>query len=287
MSKYVIITPARDEGEHLEHTILSILGQSIRPAQWILVNDGSRDSTGEIMDRYAREHPWITVCHRKDRGFRKAGGGVVDAFYDGLARLDVPDWDFLVKLDADLSFSPDYFALCFAEFARDNRLGVGGGAIYHDIKGTLTLEKNPAFHVRGATKIYRRACWEDLNGLVRAPGWDTIDELKANMLGWSSRSFPSIVVTHYRFTGAADGAWRNAVKNGRANYIAGYHPLFMLIKCVARSLKPPYLVDSAGLLLGFVGGYWRQTPQVQDPGLIHYVRNQQMRRLLHLKSIWR
>src|SRR5579875_2162549 len=83
VNKYVIITPARDEADTLEHTIEAILAQSVRPVQWILVNDGSRDGTAEIMDRYAREHSWITVLHRQDRGFRKAGGGVVDAFYDG------------------------------------------------------------------------------------------------------------------------------------------------------------------------------------------------------------
>ena len=287
MTKYVIITPARDEGEHIEQTILSILGQSVRPAQWVLVDDGSRDDTGDIMERYARQHSWITVVHRKNRGFRKSGGGVVDTFYDGYARVKESDWEFLVKLDADLSFAPEYFALCFEEFAKDGRLGIGGGAIYHDIDGKLRLEKNPAFHVRGATKIYRRGCWDELDGLVRAPGWDTIDELKANMLGWSTRSFPAIPVMHHRFTGAADGAWRNAMKNGRANYIAGYHPLFMLFKCVSRSFKSPYLLDSMGLLTGFLSGYLKRTPQVGDRRLISYVRGQQMRRLLRLESIWR
>ena len=39
-----------------------------------------------------------------------------------------------------------------------------------------------------------------LGGLLRAPGWDTVDEVKANMLGWSTRSF-SPQLAHYRFTG--------------------------------------------------------------------------------------
>ena len=287
MSQYVVITPARDEAEHIEHTILSMLGQSIRPAQWILVDDGSRDETGRIMDAYARQHSWITVCHRQDRGFRKSGGGVVDAFYDGYSRILVKDWEFLIKLDADLSFSSDYFAECFEEFRCDPKLGIGGGAIYHDIGGVPTLEKNPAFHVRGATKIYRRECWDQLGGLMRAPGWDTIDELRANMLGWVTRSFPSIPVAHYRFTGAADGAWKNAIKNGRANYITGYHPAFMLVKCASRFFKRPYLVDSVGLSVGFLGGYVKRIAQIEDRRLIHYVREQQLRRLLYLESIWR
>lgn len=286
MTKYIIITPVRDEEEHLERTILAVLNQTILPSQWIIVDDGSRDSTGEIIDRYASLHPWITAVHRADRGFRKAGAGVVDTFNEGYSLIASSDWDFLVKLDGDLSFAPDYFARCFAEFARDLRLGIGGGSIYHELEGQLTLESNPAFHVRGATKIYRRECWQAIGVLMRAAGWDTVDELKANMLGWTTRSFPDIHVLHFRFTGSAEGSWKNFLKDGRANYNAGYHPLFMLIKCASRCIKKPLLVGSAGLMLGYLGGYWKGTPQVEDR-LIRYTRNQQLRRLMLLDSIWK
>jgi poly-beta-1,6-N-acetyl-D-glucosamine synthase len=287
MTKYIIITPARDEEEYIEKTILSVAGQSILPLQWIIVNDGSRDNTGAIIDRYAQIYPWITARHRPNRGYREAGGGVINTFYDGYAQIASPEWDFLVKLDADLSFSSDYFERCFDEFEKDPKLGIGGGGIYHEEAGELKLEKNPKFHVRGATKIYRRGCWDGLGGLLRAPGWDTIDEVKANMLGWSTRSFLDLHVSHYRFTGAADGAWKDSIKNGRANYVAGYHPLFMLFKCVKRLPQKPYLTGSIALLWGFTSGYWKQTPQVEDPKLIKYTRTQQMRRLLLLDSIWK
>lgn len=287
MTKYILITPARDEADYLERTILSVLQQTILPAQWILMNDGSRDRTGEIMDRYAQLYPWITVCHRSDRGFRNSAGGEIDAFYDGFSRIACTDWNFIVKLDGDLSFGPDYFQNCLAEFLNNPRLGIGGGGIYHELNGEVVLEKNPIFHVRGATKIYRRECWEDIGGLVRTPGWDTIDELKANMLGWATRTFPNLRLVHHRYTGAADGAWKNAVKDGRANYIVGYHPLFMVVKCITRSIKYPWLVGSFGLMFGFLSGYWKRLPQVQDRNLIRYTRNQQIRRLLLLNTIWK
>lgn len=287
MTKYLIITPARDEEEYIEKTILAVANQSVRPLQWIIVNDGSRDKTGVIIDYYAEMYPWITAWHRPNRGYREAGGGVINTFYDGYAQIEPSQWSFLVKLDADLSFPSDYFERCFAEFVKDPRLGIGGGGIYHEERGELKLEENPKFHVRGATKIYRRECWDDIGGLLRAPGWDTIDEVKANMLGWSTRSFLGLRVSHYRFTGAADGSWKDSIKNGRANYIAGYHPLFMLVKCMRRLLKKPYVLGSTALLWGFLSGYLKRTPQVKDRGLISYTRTQQMRRLLLLDSIWK
>jgi biofilm PGA synthesis N-glycosyltransferase PgaC len=287
MTKYLIITPARDEEEFLERTILSVASQSVKPLQWIIVNDGSRDRTGAIIDHYADVYPWITARHRPDRGFREAGGGVINTFYDGYAQIESSQWEFLVKLDADLSFPSDYFERCFTEFEKDPRLGIGGGGIYHEEAGELKLEQNPKFHVRGATKIYRRECWDDLGGLLRAPGWDTVDEVKANMLGWNTRSFLDLRVSHYRFTGAADGAWKDCIKNGKANYITGYHPLFMLLKCVRRLAKRPYFIGSVGLAWGFVTAYRKGIPQVQDLRLISYLRGQQLRRLFLLDSIWK
>jgi len=287
MNKYIIITPARDEEEHIEKTILAVVEQTVRPAQWIIVNDGSRDNTGAIIDSYARIHPWIIALHRSNRGFRQAGAGVINTFYDGYARIDSSEWDFIVKLDADLTFSPDYFESCFAEFDKDPRLGIAGGGIYHQTAEGLSLETAPDFHVRGATKIYKRDCWEALGGLLRAPGWDTVDEVKANMLGWSTRSLPHLKLLHHRFTGAADGAWKDWVKNGRANYVTGYHPLFMLLKCARRLIKKPYVIGAVGLSWGFLSSYCKRTPQVDDQTVIKYTRNQQLRRLLFLNSIWK
>lgn len=169
MTRYVIITPVRDEEKFIEATIESVCRQTIQPTEWVIVDDGSTDRTGDILDRVASQFPWVRVVHRLNRGFRKSGGGVMEAFHDGYTALECTDWDFLVKLDGDLSFAPEYFEECFEYFHRDPKLGIGGGEIHHDWYGELKLEENPRFHVRGATKIYRRGCWEAIGGLWAAP----------------------------------------------------------------------------------------------------------------------
>ncbi|HVT98071.1 MAG TPA: glycosyltransferase, partial [Acidobacteriaceae bacterium] len=125
-AKYVIISPVRDEEVHLSRTIESVVHQSVRPVEWIIVNDGSTDRTAEIADNYAREHEWIRVVHRDNRGFRKSGGGVVDAFNDGYRNLKTRDWEFIVKLDGDLSFDSEYFESCLRAFAQEEKLGIAG-----------------------------------------------------------------------------------------------------------------------------------------------------------------
>ena len=285
---YVVITPVRNEAAHLVKTIESMAGQTMPPAIWVIVNDGSTDNTKEVAEAGAAKHPWIRTVHRPDRGFRKSGGGVIEAFYDAFTLVAQEPWDFLVKLDGDLSFDRGYFESCLEHFADNPKLGIGGGTVCCREAGVLVAESrnDPRFHVRGATKIYRRQCWEQIGGLLKAPGWDTVDELKANMLGWETRTFAEILLLQHKDTGSADGAWRNWVKNGLANYVSAYHPLFMMAKCFKRVFARPYLVSAAGLAFGFVGGYIRRVPRIEDPALTRYIRNQQIRKLTLRSSIW-
>lgn len=285
---YVVISPVRNEEKFLQFTVDSLAAQTVQPHQLIIVDDGSTDGTAEIARRAAEMHHWIQLVRRPDRGFRKPGGGVIEAFYDGCEQIKTQDWDFLVKLDGDLSFSADYFENCFRRFAADRRLGIAGGTVCARAHGQLVAEAqgDPAFHVRGATKIYRRDCWNAIGGLIRAPGWDTVDEYKANMLGWVTYTFPELKLWHHRAAGGAQGAWRNWVKNGLANYIAGYHPLFMFVKCLHRSVDKPYGIMALGLMAGFVSGYVRRLPQFEDRDVIRFLRSQQLKRLSLQESLW-
>ena len=286
-ARYVVITPVRNEAEYVGKTIESMAAQSVLPCQWVVVDDGSTDATGEILDAAARQHEWLTVVRRPDRGFRKSGGGVMEAFYDGYAALQTTDWEFLVKLDGDLTFEPEYFEACLIEFAADSSLGIGGGTVLVRDNARLKVDTPaaPPFHVRGATKIYRRACWEQIAPLERAPGWDTIDEVRANMHGWSTRTFPAINLLQHRATGSADGDWPNWYKNGLANYVTGYHPLFMAAKCMKRAFRRPRLA-AAALCAGFCSGYIKRVPRTRDMAAVRYLRRQQWLRLTLRPSIY-
>ena len=285
--KYVVITPVRDEEEFLPLTIASMVRQTIQPMEWVIVNDGSKDATGEVIAAAAREHSWIRGIDRQDRGFRKWGAGIIEAFYDGFHALTCTDWQFMCKLDGDLSFAPDYFAASFHKFAENLQLGIGGGMLYHEENGVRTLETHPIFHVRGGTKIYKRDCWDAMGGLWIGPGSDTLDDVKANMLGWTSASFPDILVRHHRWTGASFGKWGGITKNGKTDYVSGYHPLFLFAKCAKRLFERPYVLGSLALGYGYLAARWQNMPQVDDPQLIKYLQAQQLAKLLGRETIWK
>lgn len=286
-TKYVVITPVRDEETYLPYTIDSMVRQIVRPQEWVIVDDGSKDSTGRIIDDAERRHTWIRGVRRQDRGFRKWGAGIIEAFYDGFHALTCKDWEFMAKLDGDLSFEPNYFAGMFERFDENPALGIAGGFLYHVENGEKTLERNPVFHVRGGAKIYRRACWKAIDGLWVGPGSDTVDEVKANMLGWKSQSFLELQIQHHRWTGAAYGRWGGIVKNGKTDYVSGYHPLFLFAKAVARLFQHPPILGAAALVYGYVSAYLQKTPRIDDPQLIKYLQKQQLAKLCGQETIWK
>lgn len=286
-TRYVVVTPVRNEECYLSCTIESMLAQTVLPVQWVIVNDGSSDGTQEIIENAVRRHHWIHGVRRPDRGYRKWGAGIIEAFYEGYRALECTDWDYMSKLDGDLSFEPDYFERMFGKFADDPKLGIAGGVLYHNDGGRRVLETHPQFHVRGGVKIYRHQCWEDIDGLWVGPGSDTVDEVKANMLGWTTRSFFDVHMTHHRYTGASWGRWGGLVKDGKIDYVSGYHPLFLIAKAAVRLLRKPYFLNSVALLFGYVSAYIQREPRVNDANVIRYLRKQQLSRLFGGETIWK
>jgi len=282
-AQYVVITPVRDEAEFIEKTIHSMIRQTIRPTEWIIVNDGSTDRTAEIVAGYAEEHPWIKLVNRKDRGTRQRGKGVVEAFYAGYEVLTCQDYGFIVKLDGDLSFGADYFESLLHEFASRPRLGIAGGGVHEkrlgEDKWILRTSKD---HVRGPTKVYRRACFEAIGGLAPVLGWDGVDEWRALTLGWEVQSFLHLRIFHYRFTGAATGQLKSRIEQGYGAHYMGYHPLFMIARGIWHMFSRPYLIGGMAMLLAYCVAWLQKREQMPDPSVIRYVRRTQLRQLVGL-----
>ncbi len=285
---YVVITPVRNEEKYVGKTIESMVNQTILPKEWIIVDDGSTDQTPLIIDEAARKHPWIRTVHRPNRGFRKSGGGVIEAFYDGYNALSFHDWEFIVKLDADISFASHYFESLLKRFVDDKRLGIASG-IYLEMEndGVSRPVQMPPYHAAGACKVIRRKCFEDINGFVVASGWDTVDEIRAMARGWITRHFLDLPIMHHKPEGSGIGMIRTSVMHGRIYYRTGGGVLFFALKVLRRIGTKPYMLNAIALLLGHMMALIRRETLLVTEFESRYYRNllrnrlkRQLRKLL-------
>jgi len=278
--RLLVITPCRDEARFLPVLIQSVVQQSQRPIAWILVDDGSRDETFNLVTQAADQHPWIKAVRRQRSGPRQLGPGVVHAFNYGLAAAAV-DYDVIAKLDADLEFGPDCFAAILKHFD-DPRVGMASGTTFLKVDGKLVSERYADYHVPGQAKFYRRECFAAIGGLQPVYGWDIVDETDARRHGWLTLSDPAIVFIHHRLQGSSFGAVRGRIIWARGAYAIGSHPLFALARGIFRMFERPWLIGGLAFLWGFFSSYFDPSLQrVQDQELIHYLRREQLYRLLH------
>ena len=122
---YVLITPARNEEALIEKTIQSMINQTHLPLKWVIVNDGSTDSTASIISRYLPKYSWIEMIEmptRRDRSF----AAKVNGFNAGYEKIKHLNYEVIGNLDADLSFEKDYLEFLMDKFAEDSSLGVAG-----------------------------------------------------------------------------------------------------------------------------------------------------------------
>ena len=93
-----IIVPVYDIEEYLVECIESILAQTWKHFEIILVDDGSTDSSGKMCDEYAEKYNCIFVIHKKNGGLSSARN----------AGIDVARGNYLAFIDSDDVVHPDY-----------------------------------------------------------------------------------------------------------------------------------------------------------------------------------
>jgi biofilm PGA synthesis N-glycosyltransferase PgaC len=258
-----------NEAEHLPTFLDSIAGQERAPDLLILIDDGSSDASPQIAEQFASVHPHVRLLRRPARApqrDRLAAAPELRAFQWGIGETSLW-WDVVVKLDADLRLSSDLFQTLEQAFLATPKLGIAGAylsTIDRDT-GLSTRERCHHLHVRGATKFYRRACYEQIMPIAPILGWDTIDEIAARSRGWltASVSCPQGDPIHLRPTGAADGILRAHYRWGACAYAIGQHPLWVLLSAGRRLAERPRALAACAFLAGWLTAACRRQARAE------------------------
>ena len=157
-----VIVPVYKVAAELPRCLDSILGQTYPHIEIIAVDDGSPDNSGEILDRYAKEHPNIRVIHKEN-------GGVTSARLRGVAEAS---GDWIGFVDGDDEIEPDMYArLLNNAIQHDADISHCGYQMVFD-DGRVHY-----FHNTGTTEVHNRkqAIQELLSGQRIEPGlWNKL-----------------------------------------------------------------------------------------------------------------
>ena len=245
-----VIIPIYNEYPHLNEMLNSLINQSIIPNRVILVNDNSTDKSQEIIDHYVHTYPYISSVTNHSEASHIPGAKVVNAFYKGLESTSF-DCDLIGKFDGDIILPSNYFEKIIALFNSNPQIGIAGGNLYINRSDAWVFEAiSKKTKVRGPIKLYRKKCFQDIGGLKKSIGWDTVDELLAQYHGWKIATDTTIHVKHLKPTGA-NYSKSSKLKQGQAFKKMRYGLIITLIASAKLAAKKKSLLFFTHCLQGF------------------------------------
>jgi dolichol-phosphate mannosyltransferase len=226
-----LILPTYNEAENIEAIVRSA-GEVLAAAapegfQILVVDDGSPDGTGEIVDRLAAEHAWLGVLHRSEKN------GIGPAYLAGFRHALDHGAGYVMEMDSDFSHDPADLARLLAAVDRDtpgsadlalgSRYVPGGGVSDWGFLRRFISEGGSAYSrlvlglkvrdLTGGFKCFRREVLEAIHfDGVRSQGYTFQVELTYRAVRAGFRVVEVPIVFRDRQLGQSKMSWRIAAE---------------------------------------------------------------------------
>lgn len=274
--RYIVVTPCRNEEQNLPNLVLSITVQTLRPALWVIVDDGSTDSTPDIVEEAEEKYDWIKGI-RFDSSERDLGLHLASIIKKGFefaieycAKNGI-EYGYLANVDGDLTLERTFFENILKEFEKDPELGIAGGGTNHIIGDKLIHAKLREDEPSGGHMLIRKDCFEDCGGIPISYAMDSVLKAKARLRGWKTKRFEENIATEIRDVGSAEGYWNGYFHAGKSDYYLNYNPIHSVIKSIYTFKRPWY--SRFAYLAGYLSGVTRREKQIDDEEIKRYFRN--------------
>lgn len=284
---YVLVTPVRNEEATIGVTLESVVHQSVRPLEWVIVSDGSTDRTDSIIEPYAAKYPFIRLLRLTERP-QRSFSSVVFATEAGIAHLLHRDCEFIGLLDGDVRLGRNYYEEILRRFQEDARLGLAGGLVVDCIDGRRIRSTQAPQEVAGAVQFFRRACFDSMGGLtaIAEGGWDAITCVQARMNGFTTRTFAELEVDHLKPRNISEGKVpRRYFHLGMRDHALGNHPLFEALKCLYRCADKPWVIGGVARYAGYLWCVLTFKPRSLPRELVAHIRNEQLARMMSVRLL--
>src|SRR5262249_52498979 len=120
----------------------------------------------------------------------------------------------------------------------------------------------------GMAKFYRRECFQQVGGFVRAVMWDGIDAHRSRMLGWKNEAHDDeeLRFTHLRAMGSSHkSVLEGRIRWGRGQHLMGTGFKYLLASALNRLRTPPRVLGSLCMVYGWLEAWYHHRPRYEDP----------------------
>src|SRR3954451_4499009 len=278
---YVVVTAARDEAPNLPRLAESLAAQTVLPAAWYIVENGSTDGTRAVAEGIASQHEWVHVLSLPGTERANRGAPIVRALQAGIAAVsEAPE--ILVNVDADISVDSPYFEQLLEKFDADPHLGIASGSAFELDDGVWKQRFVPGATAGGAARAGRWACLQEVLPFEERVAWDGVNEFKANVRGWRTHAFEDLPFRHHRREGERDGIAFSTRKNeGATAYYLGYRPWYLVFRSLWHARRQP---AALAMIWGYLVAAVTRVPRSSDEASREYVRRQQSLRNLPARA---
>lgn len=179
MANISIVMPVYNGEKHIKESILSVLKQSYKDFELIVVNDASTDRTQEIIDSFSDERIKCITCERNRHVAYAANLGLANATGKYIARLDSDDIWNSDKLDKQVKYMETHpeMGACFTRVYIIDKDGNLAGDKFSQIENMFNGARNRTPEEWARFFFYYGNCLCNTSGLVRTAALDTIGRL--------------------------------------------------------------------------------------------------------------
>lgn len=266
--------PVKNEEKILCDVIESVINQTIKPALWLIIDDGSTDNSPNLIKDFVSKYSWIKSIHlpphKRDIIFHisyvyKYGFDFIIKY----CKVNKIKYSFIASIDADTILEPEYFEKIMHEFETNRKLGIASGGLYHEIDGKLELSTKVENFPSGTGRVWLKKCFFDTGGFSLEPSADSISNVKATLRGWDIQRFNEIHMVEKRLTSSAEGLWNGYKYNGHMAYYLNKNPILVLLNIFQCTLRKPYYIGIA-FLSGYLTACVKREERIEDREIRDY-----------------